>query len=63
MSRIGRCPSACHGVDVTINGRLVSVKGPKGQLTHSVAAPIESLRRTARCSSPAQRPTARALHG
>jgi large subunit ribosomal protein L6 len=28
-------------VDVTIDGRTVAVKGPKGSLTHTVAAPIE----------------------
>jgi len=42
MSRIGRLPIAVpSGVDVAIDGRQVTVKGPKGQLTHSVAAPIE----------------------
>ncbi|MGZ6880928.1 MAG: 50S ribosomal protein L6, partial [Mycobacteriaceae bacterium] len=42
MSRIGRMPIGVpSGVDVTIDGRRVTVKGPKGQLSHSVAAPIE----------------------
>ncbi len=42
MSRIGKLPIAVPaGVDVTIDGRTVSVKGPKGELTHTVAAPIE----------------------
>ena len=41
MSRIGRLPIAVPGgVDVAIDGQLVSVKGPKGSLTHTVAAPI-----------------------
>ena len=41
MSRIGKLPVAVpSGVDVTIDGALVSVKGPKGTLSHSVAAPI-----------------------
>src|SRR5438034_6247618 len=42
MSRIGRLPVAIPaGVDVTINGREVSVRGPKGQLSLKVAEPIE----------------------
>src|SRR5215469_14940806 len=42
MSRIGRLPVAIPaGVDVTIDGREVSVRGPKGQLSLKVAEPIE----------------------
>ena len=41
MSRIGRMPiTVPNGVDVTIDGRDVAVKGPKGTLTHTVVAPI-----------------------
>ena len=41
MSRIGRLPVAIpSGVDITIDGRTVTVKGPKGELSHDVAAPI-----------------------
>jgi len=41
MSRIGRLPiSVPAGVDVTIDGRTVTVKGPKGTLSHSVVEPI-----------------------
>ena len=41
MSRIGKLPiTVPTGVDVTIDGRTVSVKGPKGTLTHTVAEPI-----------------------
>ncbi|MCB0934189.1 MAG: 50S ribosomal protein L6 [Mycobacterium sp.] len=41
MSRIGRQPVAVPpGVDVTIDGQNVSVKGPKGTLEMSVAEPI-----------------------
>ena len=41
MSRIGRKPiSVPAGVDITINGSTVTVKGPKGQLSHSLAEPI-----------------------
>jgi large subunit ribosomal protein L6 len=42
MSRIGRMPVVVpSGVDVTINGRDVIVKGPKGTLSLQVAVPIE----------------------
>jgi large subunit ribosomal protein L6 len=42
MSRIGRMPVTIpSGVDVSIDGRDVVVKGPKGTLQHTVAAPIE----------------------
>jgi len=41
MSRIGKLPvQVPSGVDVTIDGALVTVKGPKGTLSHTVAAPI-----------------------
>jgi large subunit ribosomal protein L6 len=41
MSRIGRMPIPVpNGVDVTIDGRAVSVKGPKGSLSHELVAPI-----------------------
>jgi len=42
MSRIGRLPVVIPaGVDVTISGREVSVRGPKGQLSLEIAEPIE----------------------
>ena len=42
MSRIGRHPiTVPSGVEVTIDGREVTVKGPKGTLSHTVAEPIE----------------------
>jgi len=41
MSRIGKLPIPVpSGVDVAIDRSLVTVKGPKGTLSHSVAAPI-----------------------
>ena len=41
MSRIGRLPiSVPAGVDVSISGAEVTVKGPKGTLQHTVAEPI-----------------------
>jgi|SRR6266436_3041067 len=42
MSRIGRLPVVVpSGVDVTINGRQVYVKRPKGELSVEVSEPIE----------------------
>lgn len=41
MSRIGRMPVVVpSGVDVAIDGSLVTVKGPKGTLSHTVVSPI-----------------------
>jgi large subunit ribosomal protein L6 len=41
MSRIGRNQVAVPtGVDVTIEGDLVTVRGPKGTLSHTVVSPI-----------------------
>jgi large subunit ribosomal protein L6 len=42
MSRIGRLPIEIPtGVDVTVTGSAVTVKGPKGELALTVASPIE----------------------
>ncbi len=41
MSRIGKLPVPVPaGVDVTIDGQVVNVKGPKGTLSHTVVEPI-----------------------
>ncbi|QRP45379.1 50S ribosomal protein L6 [Amycolatopsis sp. FDAARGOS 1241] len=41
MSRIGKLPvTVPSGVEVTINGQHIQVKGPKGTLEHTVAEPI-----------------------
>lgn len=41
MSRIGKLPVAVPaGVDVSFDEQVVTVKGPKGTLSHTVAAPI-----------------------
>ncbi|MDY5129061.1 50S ribosomal protein L6 [Actinotignum urinale] len=41
MSRIGKLPIAIpNGVDVNVSGQDVTVKGPKGQLSHTVVEPI-----------------------
>ncbi|GBG36957.1 50S ribosomal protein L6 [Mycobacterium montefiorense] len=45
MSRIGKKPIPVPaGVDVTIDGQKVSVKGPKGSLDMTVAEPITVIR-------------------
>ena len=41
MSRIGKLPiTVPSGVDVAVDDSVVTVKGPKGTLAHTVAAPI-----------------------
>jgi len=41
MSRLGRLPVPVPaGVEVTLDGPLVTVKGPKGTLSHTVIEPI-----------------------
>jgi large subunit ribosomal protein L6 len=41
MSRIGKLPIPVpSGVEVTIAGRDITIKGPKGELAHSVVEPI-----------------------
>jgi large subunit ribosomal protein L6 len=41
MSRIGKLPIPVpSGVDVSIDGQQISVKGPKGTLAHTIAEPI-----------------------
>jgi len=67
MSRIGKLPiSVPAGVDVTLDGRTVAVKGPKGSLTHTVAAPIEIAKGedgTLLVSRPNDERVSKALHG
>ena len=67
MSRIGRLPIPVPtGVDVAIDGRNVTVKGPKGTLTHSVVTPIEIGRGddgTLQVTRPNDENKVRALHG
>jgi len=67
MSRIGKLPIAVpSGVDVTIEGQQISVKGPKGTLAHIIAEPI-TVERAEDGSLAVQRPDderrSRALHG
>jgi large subunit ribosomal protein L6 len=67
MSRIGKLPIPVpSGVDVAVDERLVTVKGPKGTLTHAVAAPI-AVRRDDEGAIEVSRPDderlSRSLHG
>ncbi|THJ66409.1 50S ribosomal protein L6 [Arthrobacter echini] len=42
MSRIGRLPiTVPAGVEIALDGNVVSVKGSKGELSHTVPSPIE----------------------
>ena len=66
MSRIGKLPIAVpSGVDVAIDEQLVTVKGPKGTLSHTVAAPItvEKGEGASRSSVPNDERESRSLHG
>ena len=67
MSRIGRLPiTVPSGVEVTLAGQAVTVKGPKGTLEHTVAEPIEITRAedgTLQVTRPNDERTNRALHG
>ena len=66
MSRIGRLPIPVpSGVDVAIEGQAVSVKGPKGSLSHVVAEPIVVERQDGvlNVTRPNDEGKVRALHG
>jgi large subunit ribosomal protein L6 len=41
MSRIGRKPIPVpKGVEITIDGQIIKIKGPKGELQHTLSEPI-----------------------
>jgi large subunit ribosomal protein L6 len=66
MSRIGRMPvTVPSGVDVKIDGRAVTVKGPKGTLSLEVASPIEVAQNDGviTVTRPSDEGEIRALHG
>ena len=66
MSRIGRMPiTVPAGVEVTIDGGLVTVKGPKGTLSLTVASPIvvEQADGQLVVTRPNDERNSRALHG
>lgn len=66
MSRIGRAPiEVPAGVDVTINGNVVNVKGPKGQLSREFhpEMQIELTDGTVVVTRPSDNKEHRSLHG
>ncbi|MCW2132084.1 50S ribosomal protein L6 [Arthrobacter sp. VKM Ac-2550] len=66
MSRIGRLPiTVPAGVEVKVDGNVVSVKGTKGELTHAVASPIQVAldESTLTVSRPNDERESRSLHG
>ncbi|MCL3860013.1 50S ribosomal protein L6 [Actinotalea sp. K2] len=67
MSRIGKVPVPVPaGVDVSIDGALVTVKGPKGTLTHTIPNPIAVTRGedgTLVVARPDDERASRSLHG
>ncbi|MGL4178402.1 MAG: 50S ribosomal protein L6 [Dermatophilaceae bacterium] len=66
MSRIGRLPVAVPaGVDVTVDGQTVKVKGPKGELSHVIAEPIsvEQADGSVSVTRPDDERVSRSLHG
>jgi large subunit ribosomal protein L6 len=67
MSRIGKLPVPVpSGVDVSVDERLVTVKGPKGILSHTVASPITVARGedgSVEVARPDDERESRSLHG
>ena len=66
MSRIGRLPiTVPSGVDVTIDGRTVTVKGPKGSLTRELHPDMTVAREDDRLvvTRPTEQKTHKQLHG
>ena len=67
MSRIGKLPIPVPtGVEVSLDESVVTVKGPKGTLTHTVAAPIAVAREddgSIAVRRPNDERVARSLHG
>ena len=67
MSRIGKLPVPVpSGVEIDIDGRHVTVKGPRGTLSHTVPDPILIERDdegALKVSRPDDERESRALHG
>ena len=66
MSRIGKLPiTVPSGVDVAVEGQDVTVKGPKGTLTHSVVEPLTVARNDGEVviNRPDDERSSKALHG
>jgi large subunit ribosomal protein L6 len=66
MSRIGRLPIPVPaGVDVSLDGRVITVKGPKGSLTRELPPRIEVAREgdTLLATRPTENKLDKSLHG
>jgi large subunit ribosomal protein L6 len=66
MSRIGRLPiTVPAGVEVKVDGSVINVKGTKGELSYTVASPIEVTldENTLTVTRPNDERTSRSLHG
>ena len=66
MSRIGKAPIAVPaGVDVTLDGRTISVKGPKGTLEREIPGTITITQDgdTLVCERPNEENKTKAMHG
>jgi large subunit ribosomal protein L6 len=66
MSRIGRLPIPIpSGVDVTLDGNHITVKGPKGELSRDLTPVLKVVREdsTLRVERPNDDKTSRELHG
>ena len=66
MSRIGRLPiTVPAGVDITFDGRVITVKGPKGVLTRELPPRIEVTREgeTLVVTRPTENKLDKSLHG
>lgn len=67
MSRIGRLPiTVPAGVEISLDGQTVTVKGPKGSLVHIVAEPIRVEKTedgTLSVTRPNDERASRSLHG
>ena len=67
MSRIGRLPIPVPaGVEISLDGQRVTVKGPKGTLSHTIAEPIRIERAddgTLSVTRPDDQRESRSLHG
>ena len=66
MSRIGNKPITIpEGVEVTLNGDVITVKGPKGTLTREITKPITAKieEKTIYVSRPDDEPYNKSLHG
>src|SRR3954447_18847152 len=66
MSRIGKLPIPVpSGVEITLSGQQITIRGPKGTLSHTIAEPIRVVQEdgTLLVQRPDDERESRALHG